>query len=148
MSNHRVVITGIGAITPIGHGREGLWNGLHRNVSAVQHIDRFDPNGFRSQNAAQINDFDPLSYMDERRAHRLDRFAQFGMAACRLAVADACLELGHNEAEVAGVYLGSALGGIIYAEEQHSNYMREGLHAVSPTLAVAVFGGASPSNVA
>ena len=148
MSNHRVVITGIGALTPIGHGREGLWEGLRRNVSAVQHIDRFDPTGYRSQNAAQINDFDPLTYMDERRAHRLDRFAQFALAACRLAIADACIELNHAEAELAGIYLGSALGGIIYAEEQHTNYMHEGMHAVSPTLAVAVFGGASSSNVA
>lgn len=146
--NHRVVISGIGAITPIGHGREGLWQGLRRNASAVQHIDRFDPTEFRSQNAAQINDFDPLRYMDERRAHRLDRYAQFGMAACRLAVADAGLELNHAEAAVAGIYLGSALGGIIYAEEQHINYLRDGLKAVSPTLAIAVFGGASPSNVA
>ncbi len=148
MSNHRVVITGIGALTPIGHGREGLWDGLHRSGSAVQHINRFDPTGYRSQNAAQINDFDPLTYMDERRSHRLDRFAQFALAACRLAIADAGIELNRAEAELAGIYLGSALGGIIYAEDQHTNYMREGMHAVSPTLAVAVFGGASSSNVA
>lgn len=148
MANHRVVITGIGAITPIGHGRAGLWAGLRRNLSAVQRIDRFDPSDYRSQNAAQVNDFDPLDYMDEKRVKRLDRFAQFSLAACQLAVADAGLELNRADAEVAGIYLGSALGGIIYAEEQHVNFMREGLHAVSPTLAVAVFGGASSSNVA
>lgn len=91
MDKRRVVVTGIGAITPIGSGRDGLWEGVRRERSAVQTITRFDPSAFRSQVAAQVNDFDPLDYMDRKQARRLDRFSQFGLAAARQAVASAGL---------------------------------------------------------
>jgi 3-oxoacyl-[acyl-carrier-protein] synthase II len=85
--------------------------------------------------------------MDARRARRLDRFSQFGLAAALLAVEDARLPLNGNRDGV-GVYLGSALGGVAYAEEQHTAYLTAGVRAVSPMLALAVFGGAGSCNVA
>ena len=145
--NRRVVITGIGAITPIGSGSTGLWHGTRRGVSAVRRISRFDPSPFTSQIAAEVDGFDPRDFMDARRARRLDRFSQFGMAASVLAVEDAHLDLNGNR-DAVGVYLGSALGGVAYAEEQHAAFVGSGIRAVSPMLALAVFGGAGSCNVA
>ena len=145
---NRVLVTGIGAVTPIGTGRAALWEGAMRGASAVQRITRFDATPFRSRIAAQIDDFDPLAYMDRKREGRLDRFAQFSLAASLLAVEDARLALSDAERERTAIYFGSALGGIGYAEKQHAQYLAQGLRAVNPALALAVFGGASAANIA
>lgn len=144
----RVVITGLGAVTPIGHGKDGLWRGVISGRSAVKRIDRFDPAPFRSQVAAQIDDFDPLDYMEPSRARRLDRYSQFAIAASSQAVTDSGLCLKAEDAEHTGVYLGSALGGLAFAEEQHAAFQAQGLRAVSNILALTVFGSASSCNVA
>lgn len=145
---HRVAITGIGAITPIGHEAQGVWEGVRRGKSAVRRLTRFDSTPFRAQLAAEVADFDPLEYMAERRARRLDRFSQFGVAAGLQALRDARLELNPALAERAGCYVGSALGGIAFAEQQHQAFLSGGPPAVHPSLALAVFGGAASSNVA
>lgn len=144
----RVVITGIGAITPIGSGREGLWQGLRRGTSAVGPVTRFDPAPFRSHLAAEVSAFDPLDYVASRRARRLDRFSQFAVAASALALEDAGVRLDPQDGHGIAIYLGSALGGIGFGEEQHARYIHRGLRAVEPTLALAVFGGAGATNVA
>ncbi|MEA2575914.1 MAG: 3-oxoacyl-[acyl-carrier-protein] synthase [Chloroflexia bacterium] len=144
----RVVITGIGAITPLGHGRQGLWQGVLAGKSAVKRLDRFDPAPFRSQVAAQIDDFDPLDHLDAQRARRLDRYSQFALAAAQQAVLDSGLCLSSSDAEHTGVYLGSALGGLAFAEEQHDAFVKHGLRAVNNILALTVFGSASSCNVA
>ena len=146
----RVWITGIGLVTPIGTGVDAFRAGLRRGASPVKRIDRFDPSPFRSQVAAQIDDFDPLSWMPPKTARQLDRFSQFGMVAGRLALDDAGFVPGAPGAPTQdriGIYLGSALGGIAFAEEQHERYLAKGIRQVSPTLALAVFGGAAPANL-
>src|SRR5512145_2316286 len=92
MEQRRVVITGIGAITPIGLGVEGLWDGLRRAKSAVRCITRFDPSMFKSRIAGEVGDFYPADHIEERRVRRLDRFSQFSVAATRMALADAGLD--------------------------------------------------------
>jgi len=144
----RVVVTGIGAITPIGLGREGLWSGLRAERSAVGPVTRFDPSIFRSQVAAEVNQFVPGDHLDQRRAKRLDRFAQFAVAASRMAIDDAGLVLEREDRERVGTMMGSALGGVAYAEEQMVRFLTDGLRGVDATLAVAVFGGAASCNVA
>ncbi|MGA7731560.1 MAG: beta-ketoacyl-ACP synthase II [Chloroflexia bacterium] len=144
----RVVITGIGAITPIGSGRKGLWEGVLAGRSAVRRVTRFDPSQFRSQVAAQVDDFDPLDHIEPQRARRLDRFSQLAVAAAQGAVLDSGLCLSSDDAEATGVYLGSALGGLSFAEEQHSVYIERGLRAVNNILALTVFGSASSCNIA
>src|SRR5919204_612414 len=124
-ARQRVVITGIGAITPIGSGVDGLWSGVLRGSSAVRRVTRFDASPFRSRLAAEIDDFDPHAYLEPRRVRRLDRFSQLAVAASL-----------------------PALGGVAFAEEQHQAYLREGIAEVSPSLALSVFGGAAASNVA
>lgn len=148
MNPRRVAITGIGAITPIGHGAEGLWAGVERNRSAVRCIDRFDASPFPSRMAAQVDDFDPAEHLDVRRARRLDRFSAMAVASARMAVEHASLPLANGAAARTGIWIGSALGGTAFGEEQHTAYVARGVRGVAPTLALSVFGGAGASNVA
>ena len=148
MNNRRVVITGIGPITPIGITRDGFWDGLQQQRSAVRSISRFDPSQFRSHNAAEINDFVPTDHLDQKRAKRLDRFAQFSVVAAQMALDDANLDLGKEDKERVGANMGTALGGVSYAEGQLALYLTQGLRAVDATLALTVFGGASSCNIA
>jgi len=114
----------------------------------VDRVSRFDPNGFSSRIAAEVRDFDPLAYMDAKRARRMDRFAQFSVAAAKQAVEDAGLRLEDEDRDRCGVFVGAALGGGAFAEEQHTIFLREGLRRVRPTLALAVFSGSASCNIA
>lgn len=146
----RIWVTGIGLVTAIGTGVDAFRAGMRAGQSQVRRIDRFDPSPFRSQVAAQVDDFDPLAWMPPKTARQLDRFSQFALVAGRLAMDDARLIPGANGAahpEQIGIYLGSALGGIAYAEEQHERYLAKGIRQVAPNLALAVFGGAAPANL-
>ncbi|HET7552108.1 MAG TPA: beta-ketoacyl-ACP synthase II [Gemmatimonadaceae bacterium] len=147
-SRRRVVITGIGAITPIGTAVDGLWRGLREERSAVRLISRFDPEPFRSHIAAEVPDFRADDFLESKRVRRLDRFGQFSVSAARLAVQDAELDLGSCDLERVGSTMGTALGGVGYAEQQCGVYMREGAKGVDPALALMVFGGAASCNVA
>ena len=142
-----MAITGIGAVTPIGISREALWDGLRGCRSAVRSVTRFDASLFRSRNAAEI-DFQATDFIEARRARRLDRFGHFTLATTRLAIEDAELKLETEDRERVGSMMGTALGGVGYAEEQFLVFMSEGIKAVSPTLATNVFGGAASCNVA
>ena len=144
----RVVITGIGAVTPIGTTKEGLWAGLLAQRSAVGTLTRFDPSPFRSHNAAEVPDFRASDHLDARRAKRLDRFGQFSVVASRMAMADSGINMAAEDGDRVGAYMGTALAGVGYAEEQLGVFLRDGLRAVDATLALAVFGGASSCNIA
>ena len=144
----RVAVTGIGAITPIGLGMEGLWEGLRREQSAVSTITRFDPSMWRSHNAAQVDDFDALDFIEAKKARRLDRFSSFSVACARQALDDSGIDMATEDRERVGVMMGSALGGIRFAEQQLSNFLSEGIKAVDLSLALNVFGGAGSCNIA
>jgi 3-oxoacyl-[acyl-carrier-protein] synthase II len=148
VSKRRVVITGIGPITPIGTSRDAFWSGLQEQKSAVRSITRFDPSEFRSHNAAEINDFVPTDHLEAKRAKRLDRFAQFSVVGSQLALDDANLDLSKEDRERVGANMGTALGGVGYAEGQLAVYLQQGLRAVDATLALAVFGGGASCNIA
>jgi 3-oxoacyl-[acyl-carrier-protein] synthase II len=144
----RVVITGIGCVTPIGTGVEGLWAGLRARRSAVRTITRFDPSPFRSHIAAEIPDFAPGDHLGARELRRLDRFSQLGVAAARLALSDAGVDPAGEDRDRIGVMMGSALGGVAHAESQATAYHLGGLRAVNANLALTVFGGAVSCNIA
>lgn len=144
----RVVVTGVGSVTPIGLTPTELYEGMRRARSAVRRITRFDPSLFHSQVAAEVPNFDPLAYMDAKRARRLDRFAQFAVAAARQAVDDAGLHLEDEDRDRCGCFIGAALGGGAFAEEQHQIFLTEGIKKVRPTLALAVFSGSASCNIA
>jgi 3-oxoacyl-[acyl-carrier-protein] synthase II len=148
MAERRVVITGVGAITPIGTGAAALWTGLRARQSAVQGITRFDPTPFKSRIAAQVNDFSAGDHVEERRAKRLDRFGQFSIAAARLALVDAELALEREDRDRIGAMMGTALGGVAFGEAQYRAFMQGGPRAVDPSLALTVFAGAASCNLA
>ncbi|HYC50237.1 MAG TPA: beta-ketoacyl-ACP synthase II [Gemmatimonadaceae bacterium] len=147
-NRRRVVITGIGAVTPIGITVGGMWDGLQSERSAIRSISRFDPTPFRSHNAAEVRDFNPADFLERKRAKRLDRFGHFSVACARLAVQDAELDFAKEDRERIGATMGSALGGVGYAEEQFGIFLKEGIDRVEPTLALNVFVGAASCNVA
>jgi len=147
-SPRRVVVTGLGAITPIGIGLDAIRASLRTERSAVGMITRFDPSPFRTHIAAQVNDFHAGDHLDARRVKRLDRFGQFSVIAANMALADSGIDLALESRENIGVMMGTALAGVGYAEEQLGRYLVGGLRAVDATLALAVFGGASSCNIA
>src|SRR5205085_9703603 len=111
-------------------------------------IRRVDASSFEAQVAAQVNDVDPLEHIGAQRGRRVDRYSQFAVASAQQAVLDAGLGLSTKDAEQTGVYLGSALGGLSFAEEQNVEFMDKGLRAVNSILALTVFGSASSGNIA
>ncbi|MDB4915923.1 MAG: 3-oxoacyl-[acyl-carrier-protein] synthase 2 [Gemmatimonadetes bacterium] len=148
MERRRVAITGIGAVTPIGIGRDGLWDGLRREQSAVGTLTRFDPSMWRSHNAAEVNEFNALDFMEAKKAKRLDRFGMFAVASARQAANDARLDVAREDSERVGAMMGSALGGIRFAEEQLRIFLDHGIRSVDPSLALNVFSGAASCNIA
>lgn len=144
----RVVVTGVGCVTPIGTGAAGLWEGLRARRSAVRSITRFDPTPFRSRIAAELPDFRPQDFLDGRRARRLDRFSQLAVVSARQAIEHAHLALAAEDRDRVGTMMGSALGGVAYAEEQAGMYAVRGLRGLDAGLALSVFGGASSCNIA
>lgn len=145
---HRVVVTGLGAVTPIGSGAAGLLDGVRAGLAGVRAITRFDASQFASRVAAEVADFDALRHLDGKQARRLDRFSQFAVVGARGAMADAALDLDQTDRERVGCFIGTALGGAAFAEEQHTVYITEGIRRVRPTLALSVFGGAASCNIA
>jgi 3-oxoacyl-[acyl-carrier-protein] synthase II len=143
----RVAITGIGALTPIGISRDALWQGLLARRSAVRPVTRFDASIYRSQIAAEI-DFHPTDFIEERKVKRLDRFGQFTVACSRLAIEDARLDMAAEDRERVGSMMGSALGGVGFAEEQFGVFLTQGIKNVAVSLATNVFAGAASCNVA
>ena len=145
MDRHRVVVTGLGLVTPLGIGTGATWESLLRGTIAVREISRFDASTFPSRIAAQIDNFDPADFLERRRIQWTDRFSQLGIAAARLAIDDARFTLRGDEV---GIYTGSALGGLAYAEDQIGLFHEKGIAAIRPLLTISVFGGAAGSNIA
>jgi 3-oxoacyl-[acyl-carrier-protein] synthase II len=146
--SRRVVVTGLGPVTPIGTGVEAFWAGLRARRSAVGALTRFDPSPFRTRVAAEVTGFDPNDWFDARRARRLDRCSQYTLAAARLALADAGLDLSKEDSDRCGAMMGTALGGVPHAETEHAHYLEGGLRAVESGLALTVFAGAASTNLA
>ena len=144
----RVVVTGIGAVTPIGITGHDLWEGVRGERSAVRSLTRFDPSIFRSHNAAEVNEFVPSDHLEAKRAKRLDRFGHFSVVAAKQALEDAGIHLASEDRDRIGSMMGSALGGVAFAEDQLGGFLTQGLRAVEPMLALTVFGGASSCNIA
>ena len=144
----RVAITGIGPITAVGIGADAFWDGLRRRRSPIRRLTRFDSAPWRSHLAAEIDDFEAEDYMDARYGRRLDRFGQFSVAATRLALQDAALDATSLDGERVAVQMGSALGGVAYAEEQTTRLFTGGIRAVDPRVALTTFGGAASCLVA
>ncbi|MCL6516448.1 beta-ketoacyl-ACP synthase II [Alicyclobacillus sp.] len=128
----RVVITGLGVVTPIGNDVPTFWHNLVEGRSGVSMIDRFDVTDYPTKFAAMVRDFDPEQYIEKKEARRLDRFTQFAIAATKQAVADAGIEIHEGNAERIGVYIGSGIGGIQTLLENYRTLLERGPRRVSP----------------
>ena len=149
MSRRRAVITGIGPVTCIGHGRENFWNGILAEKSGISRISSFDTSPFHVRCAGEIRDWNPEEFFPPHRLKRLDRYAQFAVASAKLALDDAGLEYSREQPQDrVGVSFGTALGGVCKAEEQFIRFLKKGARGVQPTLAIQVFGGSAHSNIA
>ncbi len=130
--NPKVVITGIGAITPLGNDVETFWSNLIAGRSGVGPITRFDAAAFATRIAAEVRDFDPTTFMERKEAKRNDRFVQLAIGAAHQAVASAKLDIPNLDADRVGVIIGSGIGGIETFEAQHKNLLEKGPDRVSP----------------
>ncbi|SDK44138.1 beta-ketoacyl-ACP synthase II [Natronincola ferrireducens] len=128
----RVVVTGLGCVTPVGIGKEFFWKALTSGVCGVDYIEKFDTTDYPTKIAAEVKGFNPEEYMDKKEAKKMDRFTQFAIAASKLAVEDAKLDIENVEAERFGVVLGSGIGGIETFEEQNNKLMDRGPRRISP----------------
>lgn len=128
----RVVITGMGAITPLGIGLDNYWQGLLAGRSGVSAVTSFDCSAIATRIAAPVQGFDPDGWLDKKESKRMDRFAQFACVASKMAVQDAALEITDENRERVGVFVGSGIGGIATFEDQHTRMLEGGLGRVSP----------------
>ncbi|MEM8717792.1 MAG: beta-ketoacyl-ACP synthase II [Cyanobacteria bacterium P01_G01_bin.39] len=130
--NKRVVITGLGAITPIGNNLADYWDGLLQGRNGVGSITLFDASEHACQIAAEVKNFDPHEYLDKKDAKRMDRFAQFGVCASKQALTDANFEINELNADQVGVLIGTGVGGLRVMETQNENLITKGPRKVSP----------------
>lgn len=130
----RVVITGLGAITPLGNTLSEYWQGLLSGQSGIGPITRFDASHHASRIAGEVKGFDPHDYIDRKDAKRMDRFAQFAVAASQQALADAKFEITDLNAEQVGVVIGTGIGGLKVLEDQQEIYLTKGPSRCSPFM--------------
>ncbi len=132
MLKRRVVVTGIGLVTPLGTGKDKTWNNIINGKSGVGPITRFDASGFASQIAAEVTDFDPLDHFDKKSAKHLDFFVQYGIVAARFAVEDSGLTVTAKNCNRIGVITGCGMGGLPIIEKNHNVFLDRGARRISP----------------
>ncbi len=128
----RVVVTGMGVLSPLGHTTGETWNALVEGQSGIGPITHFDPQAFPTRIAGEVKDFDVSQFLDKKAARKMDRFSHFAIAATKEALNDASLTIDESNAERIGVYLGSGIGGLPLLEEQHKVLMDRGPRRMSP----------------
>src|SRR5437016_1462699 len=134
MTEHRVVITGLGAVTPLGHDVESTWAAVRAGRSGIGPISLFDAAGHDTRIAGEVREFDPTQWMERKEAKRMDRYCQFGVAAAVQAIRDAALPVNEETRDQIGVLIGSGIGGIRTMEEQQQVLLERGPNRVSPFL--------------
>ena len=135
---HRVVITGMGAVTPIGNSVDEFWQGLLEGRNGIGRVTHFDPGEYRSQMAAEVKDFDPLRWMDKKITQRFDRFSLFGIAAAVMAFEDSGLADSGFDANKAGTIIGSGIGGALTIQDGMKKMNEKGPSGISPFFIPAV----------
>ena len=126
------MVTGLGVIAPNGIGKEAFWDALVNGRSGIGRITRFDASTYPSQIAGEVNGFDPRDYIELKKVKRTNRFAHFGLAASKLALEDAGLQIDPSNAHNIGVAIGSTTGGWVTWEEQYNIFMEKGMRRLSP----------------
>ncbi|OMP67100.1 beta-ketoacyl-ACP synthase II [Domibacillus epiphyticus] len=132
MEKRRVVITGLGIVSPVGNTVEEAWNNVTAGKSGIKPMTRLNADDYPAKVAAEIRDFDPEQFVEKKEARKMDRFTQFAVAAAKMAVADAKLEITDENASRIGVWVGSGIGGMETFESQYKTFLERGYRRVSP----------------
>jgi len=130
--NRRVVVTGVGLVSPVGMGTQANWDALCAGTSGIAPITRFDASAFSTRFAGEVKDFDPLQFIEKKELKKMDIFIQFAIAAAQYAMDDARFTIGPDVGPRVGVFIGSGIGGFTTIEEQHSAYLAGGPRKISP----------------
>ncbi|PIQ83992.1 MAG: beta-ketoacyl-[acyl-carrier-protein] synthase II, partial [Candidatus Omnitrophica bacterium CG11_big_fil_rev_8_21_14_0_20_63_9] len=144
----RVVVTGLGAITPVGNDVPAMWEALLAGRSGAGRIACFDPTAFESQIAAEVKGFDPLAYLTPKEVKRTERFTQFALAASKQAVKDAGISIGQEDPFRYGVIIGSGMGSMHLIEEQHNVLLARGPKKLTPFMIPMLICNMAPGHVA
>ena len=144
----RVVITGLGCVTPVGTGKEDFWVNIKSGVSGIDKITRFDYTNYQTQIAGEVKDFTPEDYISKKELKKMDRFTQFAMVASKLAVADSELDLNSIDRYRMGTVIGTGIGGVETIEAQHKNLLEKGNRRVSPFFIPMMIGNMAAGQVA
>lgn len=128
----RVVVTGVGAVTPLGNDAETTWTKMKNGESGIGPLTRLNPDDFPAKVAGELKDFSIEEYVERKEARKMDRFTHYAIAASMMAVKDAGLEITEENAERVGVWIGSGIGGMETFEQQHQNFLNRGYKRVSP----------------
>ena len=145
--NRRVVITGMGAITPIGNSVEEFWNGIKEGKTGFDPITYFDTADYRCKLAAEVKDFDPTQYMDKKSARRMEQFCQFAVAAAGQAIADAGLIMEQEDPYMVGCSVGSGIGSLQAMEREYDRLKEKGPGRVGPMLVPLMISNMAAGNV-
>src|SRR5690625_4859127 len=132
MSKRRVVVTGSGAVTPLGNNAETLWNNIVANQSGIDFITKVNKDDFPVHVDDEIKDFDPKDFIDKKDVRKMDLFTQYAVAASKMAVADAKLTIDESNEDRVGVWIGCGIGGMDVYEEQVRRFIDKGYRRVSP----------------
>src|SRR5262249_50985315 len=143
----RVVVTGLGAVTPLGLSIDTIWEKLCQGVSGIGKITRFDAHEYPAQIAGEVHDFTPEHYIDKRDLRRMDRFVHFALAASQEAIQDAGLTITESMADRVGVYIGTAFGGLESLEAVHKTLLEKGPNRVSPLFPAMLLGNLASGHV-
>lgn len=128
----RVVITGVGAVTPVGCGKEKFWNAIKSGVCGINTVSKFDTENFSCKVAGELTDFEITDYIEKKEARKMDEFTQYAVAAAKMAISDSGIDFEKTDMDRVGVILGCGIGGIKTFEDQHSNFLNKGPGRVSP----------------
>lgn len=145
--SRRVVITGLGMVSPLGIGVEKTWQALIQGKSGVVRITKFDPTGFDTQIAAEVKDFVPENFMEKKEIKRMDIFIQYAMASAMMAMEDAQLPITPQNADRVGVVVGAGLGGLTTIESFHKVLMEKGPGRISPFFIPALIVNEAPGQI-
>ncbi|MGH8640930.1 MAG: beta-ketoacyl-ACP synthase II, partial [Burkholderiales bacterium] len=132
MSRRRVVVTGLGIVSPVGVGVPEAWNSILAGKSGITRITRFDPSSFPSQIAGEVKGFDPAKYVSPKEVRRFDTFIHYGLAAAMESIKDSGLDFDREQREQVGVCIGSGIGGLPLIEETHKAVLAGGPRKISP----------------
>ena len=148
MFGKRVVVTGLGAITPIGTGKDNFWNALIAGKNGIGKITRFDPSDLSARIAGEVPDFEPTQFIDKKELKRMDRYTQFAIAASKLAIEDAKLDTSSIDGDRAGVFIGTGIGGMETLHTQYEKVFTKGASRISPFFIPMAITNMAAGNVA